>query len=200
MQSQLDSNKTALIVIDKQKAYMSDDQVITRFKHTTVKGITAAITRIDSFVNYCREKNVPVIWTQMVEDPDLSPENIANKMLASETPAISSPGTPGFEFCGQGPGPNDKVIVKNFYDAFAGTDLFDYLSSHSVKNIILVGGYVSKCVLGTSFGANSHELNVYIPRELVGNLDSELNEASVALEIIDKILGYVVSVNDIVLE
>jgi nicotinamidase-related amidase len=179
---------------------MSDDEPLARLKNSTTNEITAAIPRIDSFIDYCREKNVPVIWTQMIESPELSPENIANKMRSGNTPAISSPGTPGFDFLGQIPKPNDKVIIKKYYDAFAETDLFEYLSSHSVVNVIIVGGYTSKCILGTSFGANNHGLNVYIPTELVSNVDSELNEAAVALEIIDGVLGYVVSVNDIIFE
>ncbi len=200
MFDKLSSSNTVLLVVDKQLSYTGDNQVIERLRGSTQpNAFTDILPKIDNFIEKCRAKNVEVVWAKMIEDPELSPPNIATKMRLTDTPSISNPSHPDFEFNGLAPNPDEKVITKKYYDAFAQTDLSAYLQSKGIENVIIVGGYASRCILATTFGANGYGYNVVIVKELVANPASTADEVPFALNIIDSILGYVVDEKDLVI-
>lgn len=195
----LSVNSTALLVVDKQISYTANNQVLDKLLDSKANQFNALVLNIDGFINLCRSKGIEVIWTKMIEDVDLSPLNISTKMKTDNTPTISSPKSKSFDFNGLGPNQNEKVIIKKYYDAFAQTDLDAYLKTKVIINIIIVGGYASRCVLGTAFGANGHDYNVVVVKDLVGNPGRLSDEVPSALAIINSILGYTVSKKDLVL-
>ncbi len=198
MLENLNHSNTALIIVDKQKGYTTNNQFLlgTDPSSTTFSSL---ILRIDTFIKFCRSNDLPIVWTQMVEDPQASPSNIASKMVATKTPSIAKPGSKSFEFNGLQPIEGEKIIVKKYYDAFSNPEMHNYLQKNRTKNIIIVGGYTSRCILGTAYGANSHGYNLVVAEELVGNPDRFANEVPVALAIIDSILGYVIPQNRIII-
>jgi nicotinamidase-related amidase len=184
------SQNVALLVIDKQVSYTTDNPITGRVLGNDTNPFEALIPKIDAFIERCRSKNIEIIWTQMIEDVEQSPKNIREKMQADGTPTISDPNSERFQINGLKPESGEKVIVKKYYDAFAQTDLDAYLKAKGVDTVILVGGYASRCVLGTAFGANGHDFNVIIVRDLVGVPDRFASEVPSTLSITDSILGY----------
>ena len=193
----IDKKSAALIIIDKQRGYFDRTQPLFKLLRTNSVIPRSLVSRIDDFIKRCRAAGLPIIWTQMIEDPQMSPQNISTKMELSHTPSISRPDEDTFDFYGIGPEIEDKVIIKKYYDAFAQTDLGSYLKLTGIKTVVLVGGYASRCVLATAFGANSHGYNVFVVKELVGVPKIMSRELPVALGIINSILGYVISEKEV---
>jgi nicotinamidase-related amidase len=181
---------TVVIVIDKQNAYLNNDFVgLRRFELSD--NSEEILGAVDGFIEQTRQKNVEVIWTQMVEDTELSPANIALKMTSDNCKTISNPDNESYNFYGRtAPADAEKVFTKYFYNAFADGSLADYLEKSDKKTVVLIGGYASRCVLATAFGANSCNLQVVIPKGLIVNQKHAENEVPVVYDICDAILGY----------
>jgi len=193
-QKNIQIHKTALIVIDKQISYTIANSVISG---EDVNPFDALVVKIDSFISGCREKGMKIVWTQMIEDTDKSPLNIQSKMLASGTSTISNPSAESFGFNGSSPLEGELVIVKKYYDAFAQTELARHLHDAGIETLILVGGYASRCVLGTAFGANGNDFNVIVIEDLIANPSRMISEIPSTLSIINSILGYTVLENEL---
>ncbi len=178
-------NNAALLVIDKQNGY------VKRTDRDTSK-LMDTVPKIDEFILSLRDLGIPVVWTKMLENETDSPANIAEKIKQDPHKGGGTfLNTPSYEIFGKvQPSSDEKVIDKQYFDAFAKTDLAGYLKSRSVETIILVGGYTSRCILGTAYGANGHGLNVLVVSDLVGNPAEFADEGPYAIKVIDSILGY----------
>ena len=189
--------KAALLVIDKQNAYTKSNEFLVRFPGNKSSPFDEILPKVDSFIKLCRTRNILIVWTRMIEDPDSSPTNIAQLMKASDAPTISREGSKSFEINGLKPRRNEKVITKQYYDAFSSKELVEYLQSKGIDTVILVGGFASRCILATAFGANSHNYNLIVAKDLVGNPDRIADELPIALQITESILGRVLDSKDI---
>ncbi len=189
----INSENTAVIVIDKQYGYLQRQE-----NDGGVVQLENVLPKIDDFIKKMRQLGVSIIWTKMVENKKESPKNIHNKLtldpLAKDRIHTQEK---SFEIIGEQPLANELIVDKLYYDAFARTDLNDQLTKNNVKTIILVGGYTSRCILGTAYGANGHDYNILVCNDLVANPDNFVDEAKSALRIIDSILGYVTTSKNI---
>lgn len=193
----LSPEDSVVIVIDKQNAYLNSDFVgLRRFELSD--NSEEILDAIDTFIEQSRQKNVEVIWTQMVEDTELSPANIALKMTSDNCKTISNPSNDSFKFYGRTtPKENETVFTKYYYNAFADGSLAEFLTKSGKKTVVLIGGYASRCVLATAFGANSCGLQVVIPKGLIVNQKHAENEVPVVYDVCDAILGYTTSPDEI---
>ncbi len=196
--------RVALIVVDAQKAYSDPDEVLAK---DIVKSTTTALDevsrRLPDFIDSARGAGIPVVWTRMTEDPKFMSGNYQRKMRIEDTPPISTPGTRGFEYIGEGLDNNDprsrikpeegeKEITKRTYNAFTDTDLNEYLKAKEITTLVVVGAYTSRCVQSTVTLAADHlGYDVFIPQDLVGVLDNDEFEQDPALNSMGTILGYV---------
>lgn len=200
----LKPGKVALLVIDAQKAYTDPDEALAKsIVNSTTTALEEVSRKLPDFINTAREAGIPVIWTRMMEDPRLMPENYQRKMKIEGTPPISTPGTKGFEYVGEGlestdprsrlkPDEGEKEITKKTYNAFTNTDLEAYLKSKGVTTLVVVGAYTSRCVQSTvTLAADHFGYNVFVPQDLVGVLDKDRFEQDPALNSMGTILGYV---------
>jgi nicotinamidase-related amidase len=187
-------HNSALIIVDKQRAYM-DQTVLERRNKSTRPDFDHRVATIERVIRHSRRLDILTIWTQMTEDIDESPSPIALKMAydkANGAALISAkPGSPDFEFCGVSkPAAGELVMPKRRYDSFSNPDLNTYLNEHGRNSVILIGGFASRCVLGTAFGANSHDKDVLIVSDAVVSPAQYADEESTMLDIVDGILGY----------
>lgn len=193
----LELKKTAVIVVDKQDGYFSRLTVGKR-KRSLPDNAELVLNNIDSFIERCRDIDLKIYWTQMVEDIDESPDNITEIMKSDDDRVEVKEDSAGFQIVGRTkPLPRDKVIIKHYYDAFAKTDLDDQLKNDSIETVVLVGGYASRCVLGTAYGANGHDYRVIVIRDLVVNQISDVNEMPSFYKVIEAILGYTTTENEL---
>lgn len=200
MKTILDPASTALLVIDKQAGYFDPDCVAARFRELPDNSSTI-LRSIDSFVIQSRECGVKVIWTQMVEDIEMSPRPIVDKMRMSPEgiTTIARPGDYSFEIYGETrPLQDEKCITKYHYDAFSQPDLGEYLHENGIRTLIFAGGYATRCVLSSVVGANNNDIFCVLAKDLVVNQANASHEMVLLHDVVDAIFGITATSDDIV--
>lgn len=122
--------KPALLVVDIQQKFFE-------YGPETAASLHKAIYFINQAIAFCREKNLPIIVVQHVEE--------AEGLV---------PGTPGFEL----PEalkilPSDRRIHKTYGNAFNKTELESALRELGVDTVVISGFCAEYCVLSTFRGA-----------------------------------------------
>jgi len=175
----VDPGNTAVLVVDIQNDYFSDEGKIATIQKQDLSSTQAIVPKIIDFVDTAREKGLKIIWARMIEDPDYMPAN-ASRMLASESIPCSycTPGTSGFEYYKVRPRKKDFEIVKKHYNAFTSRKLRRFLwRNKKIKNLIIVGGFTAICINATLMGAFSHGFNVVLLEDLVGMPNEKMHKA-----------------------
>jgi nicotinamidase-related amidase len=142
--------KPALIVIDVQKDFFQISEI-------TMQSLRSAIEVINAAIALFREKGLPVISVQHIDEED-----------------GLKPGSPGFDLPGElRIVPEDLHIHKTYGNAFNKTELADRLREMQVGPLILAGFCAEFCVLSTYRGALDQDFK---PIMLQGGLASETPE------------------------
>jgi len=193
----LNPSRSALFVIDIQKGYCDSNGSTPKLINSDTQHLQAMIPQLEKFIAQARAKGLPIVWTRMIEDPDLSAENVRRKMRLTDIPALITPGTPDFEYFQIAPKIGDLEITKRNYDAFTEPEVEDFLKENGVQALILTGAYTDVCVASTMRGAQSRGYDIFIPKDLVGTPDNlkELGEAT--LKTADVVFGWVTSSEEI---
>ncbi len=155
--------KSALLVIDVQKAFFNDP--------TTAQSLNQAIETINAAIALFREKGLPVISVQHMDEAD--------KLV---------PGQAGFDL----PDmlailPSDVHIHKTYGNSFNKTPLAGKLRESGVDTAIITGFCAEFCVLSTYRGAQDCDLTPIILRE---SLASAVPENIKFVESISEIISY----------
>ncbi len=142
--------KPALLVIDVQKEFF-------KFGPTTAQSLHDAIEYINEAIALCREKNVPVVCVQHIEQKD----NLV-------------PGEEGFELPEElGILPSDLHIHKTYGNSFNKTPLEGRLRDLGADTVILSGFCAEYCVLSTYRGALDLDLTPIVLRGSLASGDLE---------------------------
>jgi nicotinamidase-related amidase len=143
--------KPALLVIDVQKQFFKNSQ-------TTAQSLHDAIEYINEAIALCREKDVPVVCIQHIDQEE--------KLV---------PGEEGFEL----PEdldimPSDLHIHKTYGNSFNKTPLEERLRDLGVDTVIISGFCAEYCVLSTYRGAQDLDLTPIVLRGSLasGNLEN----------------------------
>lgn len=142
----------ALVLIDIQKDFwepMIGDLPFKAFPENVAK-----------LLSISREKGLNIIHIRSVFKPDRSDWMLFYRPEGrGQIPCIS--GTEGTEFTEFAePLKSEKIIEKQTFDAFIGTDLEEHLQSRGITTVLIAGLETSVCVL---FTANSAYLRKYLP-------------------------------------
>ena len=142
----------ALVLIDIQKDFwdpMSKDPAFKAFPEN-----------VEKLLSLSRERGFNLIHVRSAFQPDRSDWMLFYRPEGrAQTPCIA--GTKGAEFTGFAePLKGEKIVEKQTFDAFIGTDLNKHLQSHGIKTVLIAGLETSVCVL---FTANSAYLRNYLP-------------------------------------
>jgi nicotinamidase-related amidase len=156
--------KPALLVIDVQKKFLTINPTMT-------ESINDAIEFINAAIELFREKNLPVISIQHVNE---------------ESGLV--PGEEGFEL----PDslnilPADLHIHKTYGNSFTKTVLVDELRKQDVDTVIVTGFCAEYCVLSTYRGAQDHDL---VPILLRGAIASDNMKNIRFVESISEIISF----------
>jgi nicotinamidase-related amidase len=155
--------KPALLVIDVQKQFFRNPAVI--------QSLNDAIEYINAAIALFREKHLPVICVQHVDE--------AEKLV---------PGEAGFELPGElNILPSDLHVHKSYGNSFTKTSLKEALETLGVDTVIITGYCAEYCVLSTYRGAQDQDLTPIILR---GALASSTPENIKFVENISEIVSY----------
>jgi nicotinamidase-related amidase len=156
--------KPALLVVDVQKEFF-------KFSPTTAQSLKHAIEYINAAIALFREKDLPVVCVQQMDEE----ENLI-------------PGEEGFEL----PEelhilPSDLHIHKTYGNSFNKTSLEDELRDLGVDTVVITGFCAEYCVLSTYRGTQDLDLT---PMILRGSLASDNLEYIKFVESISDIISY----------
>lgn len=143
-----------VLVIDVQQLIVGEDVPILEAveEHRTAMGEIAweAVDRIEEFLAFARENDIPVGYTRVIPSSYDDPEH--------EDLQIVDPVAPE---------PGETVIDKSYASAFYGTDLLARLNRNDVDTLVVVGNSTSGCVRATTVDAQQHGFDVVLPQECI---------------------------------
>jgi ureidoacrylate peracid hydrolase len=125
-------------------------------------GVTRSqVPWLEAAVERARQAGVLIVFVQAIYDPPYlsGPMRDRNRRRGVEAPRCIS-GTWGAEFCGVQPRPDEPVVVKHRYSAFAGTTLDAVLEERGIRSLLLVGVATEVCVESTA--RDGYFLDYYI--------------------------------------
>ena len=142
--------KPALLVIDVQKAFFD-------INPTTTQSLNQAIETINAAIALFREKGLPVISVQHMEETDkLVPGQVGFDL--PDTLAVL---------------PSDLHIHKTYGNSFNKTPLEGKLRELGVDTVVVTGFCAEYCVLSTYRGAQDCDLSPIILRESLASVVPE---------------------------
>jgi ureidoacrylate peracid hydrolase len=194
--------RTALVVVDMQRGFVDPGEAME------VPPARPCVPVIRALVDLFRGKRLPVVFTAFVYSPDLP--LLVGELHPEHRPA--EPGAPrGFgvpsSSCLEGtpsadvvealaPRPDEPVIRKRWYDAFAGSALDGVLRARGVTSLVVTGTMTDICVLATVIGAFNREYRVTVVEDAVATLWPEIQRAT--LDIVARAYARVVSPRQVI--
>lgn len=161
LEDQLVHQKSALLVIDMQNDFVSDQGLLAQRGYDPILQ-RAVIDSINHLVGIARNARLPIVWVQTshsfeealpnylsVHLRDLPRERwVHNELLVSES-------SEGAQWHADMTSrlPDEPVIIKNMYSAFRGTPLKQILDAHQVRSLVLAGVNTNVCIHSTATDA-----------------------------------------------
>ena len=152
--------KSALLVIDCQNDFLKDSSpyACQMFDDNLLK-------KIVQLISLCREKKIPIIYTQHSIKEDKSNAEIGEP---SDVRACII-GTDGWKLVKSlSPKKGEFKVQKDKYDAFYGTDLNKILKNLGIDTLILSGVLTNNCVRATAEGAHYRGFNLLVVTDCCG--------------------------------
>lgn len=197
----LDPGRTALLVVDMQRAFVEPGQAME------VPPARDVVPRIQELVGIFREKHLPVVFTEFTYAP-------AAPLLVGELHPEHRPAPPGASTgfglpsssCLEGaddtrvipelaPRPDELVVRKHYYDGFNGTVLDGALRARGVTTLVVTGTMTDICVLATVIGGFNREYRLLVVEDGVATLWPEIQRAT--LDIIRRAYARVLSAKEL---
>jgi ureidoacrylate peracid hydrolase len=193
--------RTALLVVDMQRGFVEPGQAME------VPPAREVVPAIRALLDGFRARRLPVVFTEFTYSPavpilvgELHPEHrpaTAGAPRGFGVPSSSClEGDPSARTIGAlAPRPDELVVRKRWYDAFAGTELDGALRARGVTSLVVTGTMTDICVLSTVVGAFNHEYRISVVADGVATLWPEIQRAT--LDIVGRAFGRVVQSKEI---
>ena len=192
---------TALIVVDMQRGFVDPGEAME------VPPARESVPRIRALIDVFRAKGRPVVFTEFVYSEAapllvgaLHPEH--RRAMPGAPRGFGHPSSSCHEddpsvttVPALAPRPDELVIRKRWYDAFAGTPLDGALRARGVDTLVVTGTMTDICVLATVVGAFNREYRITVVEDAVTTLWPEIQRAT--LDIIGRAYGRIASAKEI---
>ena len=183
MPTELDSDTTALVVVDMQNGFCKPDGALY------APGSEQAIDPVAALVEQARDAGVQVVYTRDVHPP----EQFDGAHYYDEFEQWGEHVVEGSweaEIVEELPvRPEDHVVEKHTYDAFHETELDGWLSARGVRNLAICGTLANVCVLHTAGSAGLRDYRPVLVEDCIGAIEEDHREY--ALEHADWLFGEV---------
>jgi len=186
---ELDSDSTALVVVDMQNGFCHPDGSLY------APPSEAVIDPIAGLVERARDAGVQVVYTRDVHPPeqfedthyydefDRWGEHVLEDSWEAELVAELDVRE------------EDLVVEKHTYDAFHETELDGWLSARNVDDLAICGTLANVCVLHTASSAGLRDYRPIVVEDAVGYIEADDREY--ALEHADWLFGELASSEEI---
>ena len=150
----------ALLVVDVQNDFVADGGFFDQIG-ADVKTIQRAIPPLVQLIDRAREAGVLVIFIQAIYDPQYlsAPMRERDLRVGRRMPRCLT-GSWGADFHVIAPRPNEPVVIKHRYSAFANSELDDLLKRHGIRSLLLAGVSTDTCVEST--GRDAYFIDYYV--------------------------------------
>ncbi|WP_421717286.1 isochorismatase family protein [Algiphilus sp.] len=171
----LTAGRTALVVVDMQKAFLDPQGSCARLG-LPYDALRTAIPGVKRLIAAARESGLPIIYTRFVYRDDYRDGGIVtNQLLPAlrETRALAA-GTADIEIIDElTPQSGDIVIDKNRPGAFHGTPLRSCLDGLDANGLILCGVTTNVCVETTAREAMQHDFRVWVVADATAEFEDD---------------------------
>ncbi len=157
--------KTALIIIDAQISFCSEEGDLVKKYNLDTSRIEKSVPYLNSFIEYCRKNRVKVIWVRQELRKDKMYQNQSARLL-DECGEVwyDRPDTRDSEWHDTiiRPSDGEPIITKYSYCGFKDTDLDLQLRAGGISSVLITGYTTGVCVETTARSAYLHGYNVAV--------------------------------------
>jgi nicotinamidase-related amidase len=163
----IDPDRTALLVVDAQRGFTSNDASFAR-QGMDVSMAAEALPRLRSLIGTARDLDLPIAFTRTVRRADGrdAPGEVFDILPAAYQDygeATLRAGTTDVEYSeGVEPRPDEYEVTKQFENAFHGTRLETHLRTEGVDTLLVCGFTSNVCVESTIRGAHERGFDVVV--------------------------------------
>ena len=172
---ELGKDKTALLVIDMQNSFLQPEGAMSKLGFDCNK-LRDAIPGTERLVAAARKKQIPIIYTQYVYEPDFKDGGwlVEGIMPALREVKLCVKGTWDAEIIDDlAPLEHEAVIQKNRPSAFVATRLESILGAMEVENLIVCGVTANMCVETTVRDSCQRDIRTVVAKDAVAEVDDE---------------------------
>jgi ureidoacrylate peracid hydrolase len=199
MEGQLEARETVLIVVDYQNDFCHEQGVIAKLGQSTRRA-REILPSIQELLSAARTADVPRIFVRVAhspwtDTPEWMGRGAGGTIIDAERRPIAREGTWGAELYELVPQPDDLVLTKHRYSAFAHTPLALILQAQRSRTVTIAGVQTNVCVHATARDAVQNGFIPVVVEDCVA-AGTDL-EHQVALEDIRTRVGKVVTLEDV---
>lgn len=163
---EVDPRRSALIVVDMQSDFVAVGAPLE------VEAGRAMIPQLKQTLDFCREREIPVVYTAHVHRRDGSDMGLFKFNAAIAAGRALSEGEPGAAIYPEiAPRPGELVIKKHRFSGFYGTDLELVLRGLGVDTVIICGVTTENCCHATARDAMFRDFKVIFLSDATGTFD-----------------------------
>ncbi len=188
---------TALLVIDMQNGFCSDDGSVNRIGLPAVR-LRSVVEPCVRLVQAAQAAGVPVIYTRYVYRPDFADGGLMVKefMPALKTEHALTAGSWDAEIVDElQPTEEDFVIDKNRPSGFYATGMEPILRGLGIESLVVCGVTTNCCVETTVRDASQRDYRTFVVADAVAEFDDQRHE--VALQSMAMLFADVVEVSKV---
>jgi ureidoacrylate peracid hydrolase len=187
---------TALLVVDVQNDFVANGGFFHQIG-ADVRTIQRSIPPLTRLIDHARQAGVIVIFIQAIYDAQYlsAPMRERDLRVGREMPRCLT-GSWGAGFHMITPRPNEPVVIKHRYSAFANTELDELLKRRGIRSLLLTGVSTDTCVEST--GRDAYFIDYYVT--LVSDCCAGATERDhfAAIERFERDYGAVVTSADVI--
>ncbi|MCX5831185.1 MAG: cysteine hydrolase [Deltaproteobacteria bacterium] len=152
LEEQVVPKQTALLIIDPQNDFCASDGAVSKIMGTDASRNQRAVPRLNRFIERAREEHLLIVWTKSIVEPYRARVSFKARGFIQDARGKNinfvQEGTNGADWypAMTKPLPEEHVITKYHYDAFADTNLDLLLSSMGMKTLLFTGFNTNVCV------------------------------------------------------
>ncbi len=192
----IDSETTALLVIDMQNDFIKEGAVLE------VPKIREQIPKIKKLIDTCRGLGMPIVYSRQVYRLDIAVRPLILDMFTLLDKKGLREGTEGAEIHKDlKPLPSDFIVNKMRFSAFYNTDLESILRNvrkrRAIDTVIICGTVTNICCESTARDAFERDFRVVFGSDITSAWSDEFQ--NLTLKTIDYAFGWVMSLDEIII-
>lgn len=175
-------DKTALLVIDMQNAYLHPEGSFTKLG-LDVTPLREAIPGCRELIDAAHAAEVTIIFLKYVLRPDYKDGGLLVQEIWPTLADVNyvAAGSWDAEIVEElKPEPQDIIIEKSRYSAFYGTSLESLLTSLKIDTLVVCGVTTHFCVESTARDAGVRDYWTYVVRDATAEVNPEWHEMALA--------------------